>query len=273
VNGGTLASPSAFSLQSPASSLMSDLAHADVALVCALHMEISPLFDRCDKPRKYVGGKFTYRGGRYRHIRLAAVECGGGPARARQATQGLIDAHSPDWVVSVGFAGSLVPEIPSGSIFVAETVVDADSKESLAIDFKMPADPGRGLHTGKLVTTTHIVRLVREKQALAEQTGGQAVDMESYAIADVCREREKTFMCVRVITDDTSADLPPEILTIFGKTGTQRAGAVAGAFFKRPSSVKDLWKLRGEVHEHAVTLARFLDGVLMQLVPASEPLK
>ncbi len=250
-----------------------DLAHADVALVCALHMEISPLLDRCEKPRKYVGGKFTFRGGRYRHIRVAAVECGGGPARARQATQGLIDAHSPDWVISVGFAGSLVPEIRAGSIFVAETVADADSGVSLAIDLKMPSDPARGLHTGKLVTTTQIVRLVSEKHALAQQTGGQVVDMESYAIADVCRQREKTFMCVRVITDDTTADLPPEILTIFGKTGKQRAGAVAGAFFKRPSSVKDLWKLRGQVNEHAVTLAKFLDGVLVQLVPPSEPSK
>ncbi len=233
-------------------------------------MEISPLLDRCEKPRKYVGGKFTYRGGRYRHIRLAAVECGGGPSRARQATQGLIDAHSPDWVVSVGFAGSLVPEIRTGSIFVADTVENADTGESLAIDLKMPVDSEHGLHTGKLVTTTHIVRLISEKQALAEKTGGQVVDMETYAVAEVCRQREMKFLCVRVITDDTTADLPPEILTIFGKTGTQRAGAVAGAFFKRPSSVKDLWKLRGAVHEHAVTLAKFLDGVLMQLVPAPE---
>lgn len=246
---------------------MSDLAHADVALVCALHMEIAPLFDRCEKPRRYVGGKFTYRGGRYRHIRLAAVECGGGPARARQATNALIDAHSPDWVVSIGFAGSLVPEVRAGSIFVADEVLEADTKKTLAIDLKMPADPANGLHTGRLVTTTHIVRLVSEKQALAEQSGAQVVDMESFAIAEVCRQREKKFLCVRVITDDTSADLPPEILTIFGKTGTLRAGAVAGAFFKRPSSVKDLWRLRGEVNEHALTLARFLDGVLLQLVP------
>jgi adenosylhomocysteine nucleosidase len=252
---------------------MSDLAHADVALVCALHMEISPLLDRCDKPRKYVGGKFTYRGGRYRHIRLAAVECGGGPARARQATNALIDAHSPDWVVSVGFAGSLVPEIRSGSIFVADEVLEADTNQTLSIDLKMPADPANGLHTGRLVMTKHIIRLVSEKHALADQTGGHVVDMESYAVAEVCRKREKKFLCVRVITDDLSADLPPEILTIFGKTGTQRAGAVAGAFFKRPSSVKDLWKLRGEVHEHAVTLAKFLDGVLVQLVPPSEDVK
>lgn len=246
---------------------MSDLAHADVALVCALHMEIAPLLDRCEKPRKYVGGKFTYRGGRYRHIRLAAVECGGGPARAKQATHGLIDGHSPDWVISVGFAGSLVPEISTGSIFVADEVCDADTHETLAIDLKMPADPENGLHAGRLVSTRQIVRLVSEKQALAEQTGAKAVDMESFAVADVCRQRGTKFLCIRVISDDTSADLPAEVLSIFGKSGSQRAGAVAGAFFKRPSSVKDLWKLRNEVQAHGKTLARFLDGVLWQLVP------
>jgi adenosylhomocysteine nucleosidase len=252
---------------------MSDLAHADVALVCALHMEIAPLMDRCDKPRKYVGGKFTYRGGRYRHIRLASVECGGGPSRAKQATQGVIDGHTPDWVISVGFAGSLTPEIPSGAIFVADEVCNADTGETLAIDLKMPADPGQGLYAGKLITTRQIVRLVTEKQSLAEQTGGQVVDMESFAIADVCRQREVKFLCIRAITDDTTADLPAEILTIFGKTGSQRAGAVAGAFFKRPSSMRDLWKLRGEVQSHAKTLARFLDGVLTQLVPVPDEKK
>lgn len=235
-----------------------------------MHMEISPLLDRCEKTRKYVGGKFTFRGGRYRHIRLAAVECGGGPSRARKATGALIDAHTPDWVVSVGFAGSLSPEIGTGAIFVADEVREADSDQTLSIDLKMPADPENGLHTGKLVTTPQIVRLVSEKQALAEQTSGQAVDMESFAVAEVCRQRETKFLCIRVITDDMTADLPPEILSIFGKTGTLRAGAVAGAFFRRPSSVKDLWKLRGEVHGHAVTLAKFLDGVLTQLVPVPE---
>ena len=43
----------------------SDLAHADVAIVCAPRIELKPFLDRCDRLRKYTGGKFVFRGGRY----------------------------------------------------------------------------------------------------------------------------------------------------------------------------------------------------------------
>ena len=51
-----------------------DKAHADIALVCALAIEVDPLLERCEKVRKYTGGKFVFRGGRYDQIRLALPE-------------------------------------------------------------------------------------------------------------------------------------------------------------------------------------------------------
>ena len=43
-----------------------------------------------------------------------------------------------------------------------------------------------------------------EKHALAEQTGALAVDMETYAVAQVCRELHRKFLSFRVISDDLS---------------------------------------------------------------------
>ena len=64
-----------------------DAAHADIGLVCALAIEVNPLLDRCSRVRKYTGGKFTFRGGRYDDIRIAVVQAGMGFANARRASR------------------------------------------------------------------------------------------------------------------------------------------------------------------------------------------
>ena len=76
-------------------------------------------------------------------------------------------------------------------------------------------------------------------------------------------------MSVRTISDDMSADLPPEVLSVLGSTGTLRLGAALGAVWKRPGSVKDMWNLREKASLAADRLASFLDGVVRQLYEAS----
>ena len=83
-------------------------------------------------------------------------------------------------------------------------------------------------------------------------------------VAQVCREMQTKFMDIRV-TDDLSVDLPPEILTILGGTGTVRWGATIGAIWNRPESVKDLWRLREKAHQASVRLANFLETIIEQL--------
>jgi adenosylhomocysteine nucleosidase len=244
-----------------------DTAHADIGIVCALAIELSAFLDRCDRVRKYKGGDFVFRGGRYDEIRIAIVQTGLGFARARRATQALLDAHSPAWVISAGFSGALKPEIKVGHIVMADSIVDTHGHE-LRLDLNMPADPEKGLHVGRLVNTDEIVRTVAEKKSLAEQHGGVAVDLESLAVAQMCRERETRFLAVRVISDDLSADLPPEVLSVIGSTGSIRLGAALGAVWKRPGSVKEMWQLRETAHSAAGRLATFLDGVVKQLYAA-----
>jgi len=242
-------------------------AHADMGFVCALPLEIAPFLDRCEKQRKYKGGNFQFRGGRYGEIKVAVVETGTGFARARRATQALIDAHTPKWVISAGFSGALRPEMKIGQIVMADQICDIHGQE-MAIDVHMPADPEHGLYVGRILNTDEIVRTVDAKRNLAEQHGALAVDMESLAVAQVCRETQTKFLAIRVISDDMSADLPPEVLSILGSTGTYRVGAAMGALWKRPAAIKDLWKLRESATMAAERLALFLDGVVAQLYAA-----
>ena len=92
-----------------------------------------------------------------------------------------------------------------------------------------------------------------------------SVDMETLAVAQVAKEHKLKFMAIRVISDDMSEDLPPEILSVLGDTGAVRVGAALSSFVKRPSSFKDMLHLRQNANRAAKNLAVFLDGVVHQL--------
>jgi adenosylhomocysteine nucleosidase len=244
-----------------------DTVHADIGIVHATAMELAPLFDRCERVRKYIGGKFTYRGALLGEVRLVAVQCGLGPAQARQATRALLDGHTPKWIISAGFSGALRPEFKVGDIVVANAIVDEQGHE-LAIDMKMEPNPTAGLHVGRLLMTDKLVRTVADKRALEERHGALAVDMESLAVAETCRDAKIRCLAVRSISDDMSADLPPEILTMVGETGSVRLGAALASIWNRPGSVKEMWRLRELAATAAGRLAGFLEGVIEQLYAA-----
>jgi adenosylhomocysteine nucleosidase len=244
-----------------------DTIHADVGIVYATAIELQALFDRCDRIRKYIGGKFTFRGARLGEIRIAGVQCGMGPEQARNATQALLDGHTPKWIISAGFSGALQPDLKVGDIVVGNSLVDAEGRE-LSIDVQMAPNPAAGLHVGRLLASRGIVRAVAEKRALGEKHAALAVDMESLAVAQACRDAKVRCLVTRAISDDMSADLPAEILTLVGETGTVRLGAALGAIWKRPGSVKEMWRLRELAMTASERLAGFLEGIITQLYDA-----
>jgi len=251
------------------SSNQSDNARADIGIISALSIEMDQFLERCDRVKHYRGDSITFRGGRYDDIRVVICEAGTGFARARKATQAMIDAHSPDWVLSCGFSGALLTEMKVGQIVVADSIVDQHGQH-IELDLHLTSDAESGLYVGRLLTSDHMVRTVAQKQELRQQHEAIAVDMESLAVAQVARETATGFMAVRVISDDMSADLPPEVLSIMGNTGAVRIGAALTSVVKRPESFKDMMQLRKNAQAASKTLATFLDGVIHQLHQSSE---
>jgi adenosylhomocysteine nucleosidase len=264
---GREAAPDEIVAEAPCEPPADDPSRADIGVVVALPIEIAAFLRRCERVRKYVGSSFTFRGGKYDGIRVAVVEGGTGFARARRATQALVDAHAPDWVLCCGFSGALVPSIKAGDIVIADSIADTHG-QSLSIDVHVPADHQAGIHVGRLLTSDNIVRLAAEKTDLGERHQALAVDMESLAVAQVCRESKVRFLAIRVISDDLTTDLPAEVLSLVAPTGSARLGAALGAIWKRPQSVREMWELRRAASAAAERLATFLDGVIVQLYNA-----
>jgi adenosylhomocysteine nucleosidase len=147
---------------------------------------------------------------------------------------------------------------------MANEIVDQHGQQQ-TINLSLESDIENGLYVGRLLTADEMVRTVEHKQQLHENFEALAVDMESLAVAQVAAETKTGFMAVRVISDDMSADLPPEVLSIIGDTGAVRVGAALTSLFKRPESLKDMLHLRTNAQAAAKSLATFLDGVVHQL--------
>lgn len=241
-----------------------DFARADIGMVCALGIESAAFLNRCLRVRKYKGDPFVFKGGLYDEIRIVIAHSGVGFARARKVTQALLDAHNPNFVLSIGFSGGLKPELKKGDIIVANAIGDEHGNE-LPVDTKMPSQPEKGLHVGKLLVADKILTSSQSKLEKGKKYKSLAVDLESLAVAQVCKEINKPFMAVRVISDEMSEELPDDVLSVIGASGSVRLGALAGSLWKRPKSYKDLWKLRQNANKAASNLASFLDGVVRQL--------
>ena len=90
--------------------------------------------------------------------------------------------------------------------------------------------------------------------------------METAAVASTCQQAKTRFMSVRIISDAFEDELPKEIERFLQqKTMASKLGAAAGAIVKRPSSLKDMWKLQEEALKATDRLARFVCSVVGQL--------
>jgi adenosylhomocysteine nucleosidase len=240
----------------------------DVGVVFALGIEAGGLEDLLEGPVYTRGHGFVVRQGGLRGRQVAVVQSGAGAAAASHAAEALLSGHEPRWVISAGFAGGLTERLKHHDLVLADGLVGADGSR-LAIDLRVdPASLERtpGVHVGRLLTVDRIVGRPHEKRALGEKHGALAVDMESRAVAEVCRRHRVRFLAVRIVSDAVDEELPPDVRGLLKQTTrTARAGAAVGAIFRRPSSVKDMWKLREDALVASDRLARFLAATIEQL--------
>ncbi len=116
-----------------------------------------------------------------------------------------------------------------------------------------------GVHRGPLLTADHVVRLPEERKSLFQRYGALAVDMETFAVAEVCRRRQVAFSSIRVINDLADERLPRDVEHLLAqKTGAARLGAALGAVWQRPASLKDMYQLRENALIASGRLAQFL---------------
>jgi adenosylhomocysteine nucleosidase len=242
----------------------------DVGLVFALEIESGGLEDLLDGLISTQGPGFVACQGGLKGRHVVVIRSSAGRQAASQATEALIQGHRPRWVISAGFAGALCPELCRHSLVMADSLVDTQGHR-LSIDLgAAPAALAQtpGVHVGRLLTTDKMVCLPEEKRALGQQYDALAVDMESFAVAEVCQQAGIGFLAIRIISDPVDEQLPRDVERLIGqKTPAARLGAALGTIFNRPSSLKDMLRLKENALVASDRLAKFLASTIQQLVP------
>ena len=136
------------------------------------------------------------------------MQSGPGRERAARAAHALIDGHRPGVVISAGFAGALDATLRRGDIVAADCLVDESGRELTADRALLSAAERRGARVGRLLTVDRVIRSVEEKLALGRKHAALAADMETLAVAEVCRDRQQPFLALRVINDAADDALP-----------------------------------------------------------------
>jgi adenosylhomocysteine nucleosidase len=216
------------------------------------------------------GNGFIARCGTFRERSVVLVESGPGIVRAAKAAHAMIDAYRPRLVVSSGFAGGLNTTVKRYDLVAADSLVNAAGTEitpDLAALVPWLTEVPN-LHRGRMLTFDRIIRLSEEKRLLGEKHQAFAVDMESFAVAEVCREREVPLLVVRAISDAADDELPPDIGHLLSrKSFAGQLGVAVGSVFRRPGAAKDLFKLHQTALEASGRLAKFLAQLCTHQAP------
>ena len=185
-------------------------------VVFALSIESGCLEDLLQGAATTRGHGFRVRCGELDGRQVAIVQSGPGRERAARATHALIDGHRPGVVISAGFAGALEATLRRGDIVAADCFVDEAGRELTADRALLSAAERRGARVGRLLTVDRVIRSSEEKLALGRKHAALAADMETLAVAEVCRDRQQPFLALRVINDAADDALPDDVRAALG---------------------------------------------------------
>lgn len=175
------------------------------------------------------------------------IRCGMGRARAARAAEALARAGAGA-LLSWGTAAALDPSLPPGEVLLPATVlsrdgqcfeVDAPWRGALASLF---ADAGSG-HGGGVAEAEHVLADAGEKRRLRDLSGARIADMESAAIAEVCRDAALRLLVVRAVSDRASMRVPACALAGVNADGDLALGPCLRGLALAPGDLAALLRL------------------------------
>ena len=197
-----------------------------IGILAATMREAQPLIDRL--AARHAGDEPfpTYRfagegpGG-------VIVVSGMGAALAADAAEHLISARGATEVVNVGICGALSDTVEPCRLLRIAAVIDGDLPADAAIAHPLPpvAGPCRALPTATLASVTEPVFQDDRRAALA--AAADVVDMEGFAVAQVCRRHEIPLTMLKAVSDLADPNGKADIQTNIDALSARLADVVA----------------------------------------------
>ncbi len=182
------------------------------------------------------------------------------PGRAGKIANEFI-AEGCDGLISFGTAGGLAPQVPVGTLIVADAVVDSSGRRfETAVDWRKrlvgSLENEGNLLEGTVFGSETALTTPSAKTALYDATGALAVDMESHEIAAAANESGVPLLVVRAVSDTSGQAVPEWLLAGINDDGGIRYGAVITGLMRRPWDIAALLALAGDSNRALRTLRR-----------------
>ena len=235
-------------------------AMVDIGFVFAMPMEAAGIADRLKQKKTTRGDGRTFHTGLLGDYRVALVESGVGQEKAGRAAEVLVDVFQPRRILSAGYGGGLSKRLKRFNVCFPDLLVRESDGAKLDLSGSVPksvTDFSEDRFT--LLTTDFVVTSSKQKKTLNLNIGAELVDMETFAVAEVCRRHDIPFLAVRIILDTAEEELPKDVQKIMKDAevgGARLAGSVLGSLFSRPSSMLDLFTLKQRALEATDRLAK-----------------
>ncbi|MDR0391826.1 MAG: hypothetical protein LBH59_07965, partial [Planctomycetaceae bacterium] len=179
----------------------------DLGFVFALSMEAAGLVDLLEDCVTTKGNGRVFHRGKLKETSIAIVESGIGQEKAASATCALLDIFYPEFIISAGYAGGLVPELKRFDILQPELLLRKSDGITIDIANNTPRiikkiidnnnktnseqseTTQQNIVTKKqitLVTADQPIETTAQKLLLGEMSSAVLVDMETFAVAEAC---------------------------------------------------------------------------------------
>lgn len=191
-----------------------------IGIICAIRPEAKPIVEMLGLTLLETSPFPIYQGEHNGKIYYLSI-CGLGKACAAASTQSLIDRFSVVEIFNVGICGALSGELAITDIVISKRFIQHDFNideegehscwhptfKTHLIETELPIVlKNIELHTadyrlGPIASGDKFIKSKLVKNALFEQTGAIIVDMESAAIALVCKLNSVAFVSIRAVSD------------------------------------------------------------------------
>jgi adenosylhomocysteine nucleosidase len=167
-----------------------------------------------------------------RNDSVRVVVSGMGPRNAERVVRAATIAHKPAAVLTCGFAGALDPQLT-----IADIVFQTTDAHLAALAQEAG---GRAV---KIHCATGVAVSARDKAQLRQETGADAVEMESGVIHKLCESAGIPCATVRAISDIAAEDLPLDFNALMTADDKLSSPRLALCIAKRPQKIPALMRL------------------------------
>lgn len=206
------------------------------------------------------------------------VESGMGADRAAGATEALLAAFSPRYLVSFGIAGAVEPDIHIGDVIVARHVASFEhgdlgqgralaslSQEAHRAAGRATESRDARLYLGTAITTAGPQPSLSKLGALTHPI----LEMETAAIARVAEEHGTPLLSIRSVSDAPEEPIPMPFEYLIDERGALRIGRIVGELLRHLSLLPRLIRVGrngAKASENAaVVVAAILENALNAL--------